>query len=414
MSIINKMLQDLDRRQGRSDPDAPMAIPQLRTIPAKSKDREWFWRITALLLVASVGWVAWLAWQLQPRESLATLQALKVAQSAARNRLPAQPVAAQPAAPQTVAVQQPATQPPVVQPPLAAAAPSPGEPKPAAPSTAVVSKPVVQAAEGFKRAQEIETPIRAQPVKPSTPVTAKPAPAPVGATAAAPAPPPAKLSLDVPPQRILPAPMPARQQGPTHLEKRDRVRSPEQVAEAEFRRGVSLLNQGRVSEAEDLFAAALVTLPGHEAARQALVALHLEQRRIDEARRLLQEGVALHPGNPRFAAVLARILIERKDNAGALEVMNGIKAPVQGDAEIQSMRGAVLQRLGRHAEAAQAFQDAVRSEPQNGAAWIGLGLAFDALNRKPEAAEAFQRATATGTLGAEARAYAEQRARNLQ
>ena len=84
MSIINKMLQDLDRRQGMSDGDAAMAIPQVRTVPTASKDREWFWRIVAALLVASVAWVAWIAWQLQPRESIATDQAFKAAQSASR------------------------------------------------------------------------------------------------------------------------------------------------------------------------------------------------------------------------------------------------------------------------------------------------------------------------------------------
>ena len=37
----------------------------------------------------------------------------------------------------------------------------------------------------------------------------------------------------------------------------DRTRGPDERAEAEFRRGASLLNQGRVSEAEESFAAAL-------------------------------------------------------------------------------------------------------------------------------------------------------------
>ena len=82
MSIINKMLQDLDRRQGLSEPDATVAMPQVRTVRAARGDREWFWRIVAVLLVASVGWVAWIAWQLQPRESIATDLALKAAQSA--------------------------------------------------------------------------------------------------------------------------------------------------------------------------------------------------------------------------------------------------------------------------------------------------------------------------------------------
>ena len=254
-----------------------------------------------------------------------------------------------------------------------------------------------QAPETTKLATAIEASIREQPRKPAIK-----APAPAATI---------RLDdLDVPPARILQAPV----QAAARVEKRDRVRTVEDRAEAEFRRGAALLNQGRVAEAEDVFAAALSISPAHEAARQALIALYLEQGRIDEARRLLQEGVAMNPGNARFASVLARIHIERRDFAAALDVMNGVKAPEQGGAEFSSMRGTVLQQLGRHAEAADAFQSALRGAPQNGAVWMGLGISLETLARKPEAAEAFRRAAATGTLDAEARNYSEQRARQLR
>ena len=108
------------------------------------------------------------------------------------------------------------------------------------------------------------------------------------------------------------------------------------------------------------------------------------------------------------------IHIERRDYAAALEVLNGIRNSDPGNSEIQAMRGTVLQRLGRHADAAEAFKASLRGEPQNGAAWVGLGISLESLGRKSEAADAFKHAAATGTLGPETRAYAEQRARQLQ
>jgi MSHA biogenesis protein MshN len=394
MSIINKMLQDLDRRQGASDPDATL-VQQVRSVPPPRKDREWFWRIMAVLLICAVGWVAWLAWQLQASEPVATAQAFKAAQNAPRNPPPA-PAPAEP---------KPAAQEPVD---LKQAA----EAKPAA------EKPAPQGADAIKLPPGIEAPIREQarkaavkaPAQAVSPSAAAPMPvaaAKAGARAAA----TTRLDeLEVSPARILQAPA----QAAGRVEKRDRMRSAEDRAESEFRRGATLLNQGRVAEAEDVFAAALSISPAHEATRQARVALHLEQGRIDEARRLLQEGVALNPGNTRFASVLARIHIERRDFAAALDVLSGVKAPEQGGADFQAMRGTVLQHLGRHAEATDAFQSALRGAPQIGAVWMGLGISLDTLGRKPEAAEAFRRAAATGTLGAEARDYAEQRARQLQ
>jgi len=382
MSIINKMLQDLDRRQGLSDPDATTVVPQVRSVPASRGDREWFWRIIAVLLVTSVGWVAWIAWQLQPRPAIATDLALKAQTSRTPPPGPTAAPAAIAQAPAPVAQ----TAPPVEAKPTETKPVElkPAEPKPAPPVVAEVVKPPAPA---------VEIP------KPEE----KPRPRAVSR----------KLSsLDVPPARILQAP--AQAQGPAKVEKRDHTRSTQERAEADFRRGAGLLNQGRTGEAEDAFTAALAASPAHEPARQALVAMALEHQRVDEARRLLQEGVALNPANVRFASVLARIYIERKNYAGALEVLNGVRGPVQSDADFQAMRATALQRLGRHAEATEAFQASLRGGSQNGALWIGLGVSLEALGRRPEAAEAFQRAAATGTLSTEARNYAEQRARQLQ
>lgn len=396
MSIINKMLQDLDRRQGMSDPEATTALHQVRSVPAVRRDREWFWRIVAVLLVASVAWVAWIAWQLQPRESIATGEAFKAAQAAPRNAPAPQP--AVPAAPAAA----PAPVAPVTQAPASS---TPEAPKPAPVVEAPTPAPVVEAS---KPAPILTAPPPAKASKAAAKPAPKPAPAPVVVAAR----PTAKLGLDVPPARILQGPTVA--QGPAKVEKRDRTRSPDERAEAEFRRGAGLLNQGRSAEAEEAFAAALAAEPAHEASRQALVAMSLEQQKFEDARRLLQEGVALNPGNARFAAVLARILVERKDYAGALGVLNGVTSPVQGDADIQGLRGSVLQRLGRHAEAVEAFQAALRAAPQGGAAWLGLGSSFEALGKRPEAAEAFRRAAASASLDANTRSYAEQRARQLK
>jgi MSHA biogenesis protein MshN len=398
MSIINKMLQDLDRRQGASDPEGAL-VQQVRSVPPARKDREWFWRVMAVLLVGAVAWVAWLAWQLQPRDPVATAQAFKAAQNAPRIPSPAPVSAEQKPVEQKAALQETAAQKVAV------------EAKPAA------EKPAPQVAVAVKPAPAKTAPGPEQPRKPATKAPEKAAPPVVAAAAPAAVVDPktasrassASLGLDIPPARILQAPM----QSAARVEKRDRARSAEDRAESEFRRGAVLLNGGRVAEAEDAFSAALGISPAHEAARQALVALHLEQGRIDDARRLLQEGVALNPANTRFASVLARIHIERRDFAAALDVMNGVKAPDQV-ADFQVMRATVLQQLGRHAEAVEAFQGAVRSAPQIGAVWMGLGISLESLGRKAEAANAFQRAAATGTLSSETRGYAEQRARQLR
>jgi MSHA biogenesis protein MshN len=402
MSIINKMLQDLDRRQGRNDPEALGDMAQVRSVSAPRKDREWFWRIIAVLMIAAVGWVAWIAWQLQPRPPVATEQALKAAQTAPRSITPAAtaPAPAPVAAPSATTAVAPV-------PADAASAPAPAP----APAPAVVAQAPVPAAPPPSTAVAAPEPKRAL----AKPAAAAPAvETPMGAAApsatAATKPAAGKLGLDVPPARVLEAPA----QSAGRVQKVDRTRSADDRAEGEFRRGATLLNQGRVSEAEESFAAALAISPAHEGARQALIALYLENRRIDEARRLLQEGLALNPANLQFAMVLARVHAERRDYAAAFDVMNSVRGRVQSSAEFQLLLGTVLQRLNRHPEAAEAFRVGLRATPDNGPGWAGLGISLEAQGQRAEAIEAYKRVLSLVPPGSELNKLAELRLRNLR
>ena len=51
MSVINRMLQELDRRQGLAV-DGAAPAPEVRAVAAPIKrEREWFWRLVAILMV---------------------------------------------------------------------------------------------------------------------------------------------------------------------------------------------------------------------------------------------------------------------------------------------------------------------------------------------------------------------------
>ena len=78
------------------------------------------------------------------------------------------------------------------------------------------------------------------------------------------------------------------------------------------------------------------------------------------------------------------------------------------------MRGTVLQRMGRHQEAAEAYQSALRAQSSNPHAWIGLGISLEALTQRAEAVDAFWRSLAAGPLSAELKNFAEQRIRALR
>jgi MSHA biogenesis protein MshN len=356
MSVINKMLQDLDRRQALGGaPDAAVVRPSI----TKAGGREWFWRILVVLLTAALAWIGWVAIQLLPRKPLATdLAFTAAAQAHSRAAI--------------------RTAPPAIKPAIEEVKPAPEPPKPAVESTS----------ESLRLALELQTPIRER----AEPEPVKPQPAKPAAVA------PAK-----------PKPAPA----VNAIDKRDRLRSAADNAETHFRRAALLLNHGRVSEAEDQLVAALQADPAHAPARQTYVALLLEQQRIDVARRLLQEALAINPAQATFALGLARIHAEQRDYGAALEVMDRAGS-VARNADFQALRGAVLQRLSRHGEAVSAYENAIRGGTQPATTWVGFGISLEALGRRPEAAQAYRRALAAGPIAAEAREYAESRARALE
>jgi Flp pilus assembly protein TadD len=111
---------------------------------------------------------------------------------------------------------------------------------------------------------------------------------------------------------------------------------------------------------------------------------------------------------------LARIYVDRGDFPLALEVLDKAGAGAAPNDDYHVMRGAILLKLSRPGEAADAYRLALGSGKQSGASWVGLGVSLDALGEKPEAAEAFRRGVATGGLAEELKAYAEQRLRQLQ
>jgi MSHA biogenesis protein MshN len=365
MSVINKMLQDLDRRQALgAATEAAVVRPQA----AKTGNREWFWRVLVVLLSAALAWMGWVAIQLLPRKPVATELAFQAA-AEAKSRAAAKPAAVTPV---------PTAAAPAAEPVVAPPAPVP---EVVLPSPAVTVPP---AQDSLRLATSLETPIQEPQAAPAKPVAA------VKPKAAA-APPVAKASVD----------------------KRDRKSSASDNAEAHFRRAALLLSHGRVSEAEERLQAALQADPSHVAARQTYVSLLLEHQRVDSARHLLQEGLAINPAQATFAFGLARIHIEQRDYAGALEVMDRVGLAARNP-EFQALRGAILQRLGRHSEALEAYDNAIRGGTPPATTWIGLGISLEAVGRRSEAAQAYRRALSAGPVAAEAREYAESRARALQ
>ena len=366
MSLINQMLRDLDKRHA---PDA-LAGPATRgmsehaqAVPARSGMSDLFWRIMAAAMLFAVAWVAWVVWQLMPRPIVTDLAYQSARAPAAAKSEPAPPAAA------------------AVMPEAAPA------PKTQAPAQQAAAKP---AFDMLRLATELTTPIPQRRSNTPRPAS-KPAAAPVRTAAAQPV---------------------AQSAEPGKIDRRATSTTAKNRAEQEFRRAVALVNQGRIAEAMDGFRTALELDPQHEGARQTLVALMIEARRVDEAAVVLQSGLAANPDNVGFAMLLARILVDRNQIPDALAVLQRHAAPPDRNPDFHAFAGALYQRLGRHNEAIQQYESALRLAPSAGVWWVGLGISLQAADRRKEAADAYGRAKSVG-LSTELLAFVDQRLKQL-
>ncbi|MBI1965838.1 MAG: hypothetical protein HYS46_06275 [Betaproteobacteria bacterium] len=392
MSVINQVLIDLEKRRA-SSAERGVVPNHVRALPEGERQPRWGWiAVGGLVAVAAIAgaWALLSGFELPgwrapaPIAPLSTETAIeKVVASSAGVEENAQPGEQSQIGQLASRLSFELSNPPEVASPPPADAGTPRAPLPAARVLGRASGEPATRSEPAVAREELVAPARPEKTK---------APAVVAA---------ARPSAGAPPDK-------------PEIKKQVRQPTPREQAENEFRKAVASLHQGRLAEAQEGFQAALDLYPGYHGARQALVGLLLEGRKPGDAERVLQEGVRLAPAQIGFATTLARLQVDRGDNATAIATLQKGLDYAQGSPDYLAFLAALLQRAQRHHEAIEQFQAALRLRPAAGVWLLGLGLSLQTINRTAQAQDAYQRAKATGSLNPELTAFADQRLRQLQ
>jgi len=372
MSVINTMLQELDKRNGRSGGEA-LAGDAIRSTKPSSA---WPRRQRALLVLMGLATVsAATAWWLQHRAAVTTspigapaptvaiankapLVSMNAASAAApapiaatestvvaRSRAPAAAVRSSPAGGETIALH------------------APGAAK--VPQMAAMTEPTVSAPAGmFGKSDRIEPPAN---------------------TAAA-----------------------------TPKAGSAKTYSPLQVSANLVAEAVTLDQKGHLQDAKASLGRALVANPLDLQARRMLVRLQIDTGRVEEAVALLVEGRRLHPEQLDFVLTLARLKAETGDSAGAIQLLEESRVAARDDPEYHALLAALLVRTQRHEEAVQHYLVALRDDPANGRWLVGVGVAFEGTGNKTDAAEAYRRAEGTSRLTPEMATFVSDRLGQLR
>lgn len=190
--------------------------------------------------------------------------------------------------------------------------------------------------------------------------------------------------------------------------------SKEQQADFRYREALALVAQGRRQDAQTALEEALRLDPKHLAARQALLGIFLLDKRYAQAEQVLRDGLRLNHATAPLATALASIQLERGDPAAALATIEEYAAQAGNNAEFCGVHAALLQRLGRHAEAIPQFQAALKMQAKRANWLMGLGISLQAEKRYAEAEQAFTHARAGNGLTPELNAFVDQRLQQVR
>lgn len=190
--------------------------------------------------------------------------------------------------------------------------------------------------------------------------------------------------------------------------------SEQQRAETEFRQATIYQQQGRANEAILSLQNALKLDSLHTPARQLLISLLLENKRHEDAIRELKQGLVIEPSQLNFSMILARLLVERAKLNEAIDTLQRNQNLAQDRPDYLAFLAALQQKIGRHQDAVQLYRQALKKHPHNGVWWMGLGISLQAEGKASEAIEAYQQAKQQSGLSAELQAFVEQKIVNLQ
>ena len=352
MSLINKMLQDLEQRSDAGSRSQPL-VGDVRAVASAGASRPRVGVLIALLVLGGIALAA--AW-------------ITLRPSAPKPALAS--IAARPAVAAMVA----AASAPVA---VASVPPAQAKPKPAIEAPAIAAATPASA-----------NPVLAQAVikKPSQPAADDAASDPVSSVRATDAAPAAKSS-----KRF----------------------TPQQQADNLYLQAFAQLQQGRSVEARQNLQQVLGLNADHVKARQLLASLLIEANALDDAAALLREGLKRSPSETAFSMALARLQLESGDADKALETLAQSAQTAGDEPQYHGFYAVLLQRAKRHDEAVQHYLLALRSDPAMPNWLVGIGISLQEQGRNSDAAEAFARARDGGLLNAQLLEFVEQRLQQL-
>lgn len=186
-----------------------------------------------------------------------------------------------------------------------------------------------------------------------------------------------------------------------------------QLAQKRFTLANEAERDGKLKDAISYYEQTLGFDPSMHEARKQLAALHYGQGQLAKASEVLQQGMLLFPQELDFALLLARVQ-QASDQADlALVTLANIPDTHPLARQKWMAQSDLAQKLGQFSLSEQAYRQLLQQEPQQAKWWMGLAYALDSQQQFPQARQAYRTALGHRGLSTQASAFIEQRLTQL-
>lgn len=189
--------------------------------------------------------------------------------------------------------------------------------------------------------------------------------------------------------------------------------TPKQLAKKRFTLASEAERDGKLKDAISYYEQTLALEPSMHEARKQLAALHYGQGQLAKASEVLQQGMLLFPQQLDFALLLARVQQASGQADLALATLANIPDTHPLARQKWMAQSDLAQKLGQFSVSEQAYRQLLQQEPQQAKWWMGLAYALDSQQQFSQARQAYRTALGHRGLSAQASAFIEQRLTQL-
>jgi MSHA biogenesis protein MshN len=169
------------------------------------------------------------------------------------------------------------------------------------------------------------------------------------------------------------------------------------------------LNNDNFDLAQSLLSELLATEPQNIKARKKSASLLFAQGNYSQSRQLLIQGIELHPTKGDLRLMLARLYVVQKEPSKAMDLLAEFYPSSNNQTEYLSYRAALAQQLKQTELANSDYQTLTNIESANAKWWLGLAITRDQLGEINKALQAYNKANSLGQLDASVNDFIQQR-----